>query len=211
MAQLQFPKEGSIPEFLAALASPDDAHGVLAAAAIAGAMGASLLRMVAALPHALPDGDDDPTALVSAAAALVRVQEELLETVETETAVKLFAARSLPKASRAERAKRESAIQFALRAAVDVPLEVMRLCERALQRALVVARRSPRAALTDVEFAVGLLEAAFNAARSNLEAKLPILTDVAHVTSIGEEVARLSEDAVRAAAASRSLVKVSPT
>ena len=155
MAQLRFPKEGSIPEFLAALASPEDAHGALAAAAIAGAMGASLLRMVAALPQTLPHDDDDPTALVSAAAALVRVQEELLETVETETAVKLFAARSLPKASRAERATRENAIQFALRAAVEVPLEVMRLCERALQRALAVARRSPRAALTEVEFASG--------------------------------------------------------
>ena len=74
MAQLRFPKEGSIPEFLAALASPEDAHGALAAAAIAGAMGASLLRMVAALPQTLPHDDDDPTALVSAAAALVRVQ-----------------------------------------------------------------------------------------------------------------------------------------
>lgn len=30
MAQLRFPKEGSIPEFLAALASPEDAHGTLA-------------------------------------------------------------------------------------------------------------------------------------------------------------------------------------
>ena len=210
MAQLRFPKEGSITEFLAALASPEDAHGALAAAAIAGAMGASLLRMVAALPQTLPDGDD-PTALVSAAAALVRVQEELLETVETDTAVKLFAARSLPKASRAERAKREGAIQFALRAAVDVPLEVMRLCDRALQRAVAVARRSPRAASTDVEFAVAMLEAAFNAARSNLEAKLPILTDAANVTSIGEQVARLSDDAASAADTARSLVKVSPT
>jgi len=211
MAQVRFPMEGSIPEFLAALASPEDAHGSLAAAAIAGAMGASLLRMVAALPRTLSSGDDDATALVSAAAALVRVQEELLETVETETAVRLFAARSLPKASRAERAKRESAIQFALRAAVDVPLEVMRLCDRALQRAEAVARRSSRAASTDVELAVALLEAAFNAARSNLEAKLPILTDAGHVTSIGEQVARLSDDAGSAADAARSLVKVSPT
>jgi len=211
MAQWRFPKEGSIPEFLAALAAPEDAHGALAAAAIAGAMGASLLRMVAALPQTQANGDDDPTALVSAAAGLMRVQEELLETVETETAVKLFAARSLPKASRAERATRESAIQFALRAAVDVPLEVMRLCERALQRAEAVARRSPRTASTDVEFAVALLEAAFNAARSNLEAKLPILTDVAHVTSIGEQAARLSDGVASAVDAARSLVKISPT
>jgi formiminotetrahydrofolate cyclodeaminase len=211
MAQLRFPKEGSIPEFLDALASPEDAHGALAAAAVAGAMGASLLQMVAALPQTLANGDDDPTPLVSAAAALLRIQEELLETVETETAVKLFAARSLPKASRAERATRDTAIQFAVRAAVDVPLELMRLCERGLQRAEAVARRSPRAASLDIEFAVAMLEAAFNAARSNLEAKLLILTDADHVTALGERVARLSDGVASAAALARSLVRVSPT
>jgi len=210
MAELRFPNEGSIPEFLAALASPEDTHGALAAAAMAGAMGASLLQMVAALPQTLPRADDEPTALVRAIGALVRVQEELLETIETETAVKLFAARNMPQASKTERAERESAIQLALRAA-DVPLEIMRLCGRALQHAETVAGRSARAASIDVELAVTLLETAFNAARSNLEAKLPILTDVSHVTWIGEQVARLSDDAAGAADAARSLVKVSPT
>jgi len=163
MAELRFPNEGSIPEFLAALASPEDTHGALAAAAMAGAMGASLLQMVAALPQTLPRADDEPTALVRAIGALVRVQEELLETIETETAVKLFAARNMPQASKTERAERESAIQLALRAA-DVPLEIMRLCGRALQHAETVAGRSARAASIDVELAVTLLETAFNAA-----------------------------------------------
>ena len=211
MAELRFPNEGSIPEFLAALASPEDTHGALAAAAVAGAMGTSLLQMVAALPQTLTHADDELTSLERAAAALVRVQEELLETIETETAVKLFAARNMPQASRTERAERERAIQFALRAAADVPLEMMRLCERALEHAGTVAGRSPRAAATDVELAVTLLETAFNAARSILEAKLPILTDAVHVTSIGEEIARLSHDAAAAANAARSAVRVPPT
>ena len=210
MAELRFPNEGSIPEFLAALASPEDTHGALAAAAMAGAMGASLLQMVAALPQTLPRADDEPTALVRAIGALVRVQEELLETIETETAVKLFAARNMPQASKTERAERESAIQLALRAA-DVPLEIMRLCGRALQDAETVAGRSPRPASTDVELAVTLLETAFNAARSSLEVKLPILTDALHVTAIGEQLARLSHDTAAAADAARSFVKVPPT
>ena len=207
MAELRFPNEGSIPEFLAALASPEDTHGALAAAAMAGAMGASLLQMVAALPQTLPRADDEPTALVRAIGALVRVQEELLETIETETAVKLFAARNMPQASKTERAERESAIQLALRAA-DVPLEIMRLCGRALQHAETVAGRSARAASIDVELAVTLLETAFNAARSNLEAKLPILTNSVHVTLIGEEIARLSRGTAAAADAARWVVKV---
>jgi len=208
MAELRFPNEGSIPEFLAALASPEDTHGALAAAAMAGAMGASLLQMVAALPQTLPRADDEPTALVRAIGALVRVQEELLETIETETAVKLFAARNMPQASKTERAERESAIQLALRAAADVPLEIMRLYGRALQHAETVAGRSARAASIDVELAVTLLETAFNAARSNLEAKLPILTNSVHVTLIGEEIARLSRGTAAAADAARWVVKV---
>jgi methenyltetrahydrofolate cyclohydrolase len=91
------------------------------------------------------------------------------EAVETETAVRLFAARNMPQASKSERVERESAIQFALRAAADVPQEIMRSCGRALQYAETVAGTSPRPASTDVELAVALLEAAFNGARSNLE------------------------------------------
>lgn len=211
MTDPRFPNEGSIPELLAALASPDNTHGALTAAAVAGAVGASLLQRVASLPQTLPHADDAPTVLVRAAAALARDQEELLETVETETAVKLFAARNMPQSSNAERAERERAIQLALQVAADVPLEIVRLCERALQHAHTVAGRSPRAASTDVELGVALLEAAFNAARSTLEAKLPILTDAVHVTSVGEEIARLSHDAAVAATAARSSVRVPPT
>jgi methenyltetrahydrofolate cyclohydrolase len=210
MAELRFPNEGSIPEFLTALASPEDTHGAVAAAAVAGAMGASLLQMVAVLPQTLPEGEDDRAALVSAAAALVRVQEELLETLETETAVKLFAARNMPQTSTVERIQREGAIQFALRAAADVPLEVMRLCARALHQAQTVAGRSPRAASADVELGVALLEAAFTGARSNLEAKLTSVTDVVRVTSIAEQVTRLSHDAAAAADAARSVVTLPP-
>jgi formiminotetrahydrofolate cyclodeaminase len=211
MAELRFPNEGSIPEFLAALASPEGTHGVVSAAAVAGAIGASLLQMVATLPQTLPADDDEPTAsTASAAAALVRIQEEFLETVETETAVKLFAARNMPHSGEAERVRREDAIQLALRAAADVPLEVMRLCVHGLQHAASLAGRSPRAASADVELAVALLETACNGARSNLEAKLPSLADAMHVTSIADQVAHLSRDAARAADAAKSLVQLPP-
>ena len=205
----RFPKEGSIPEFLAALASPDDAHGVLAAGAIAAAMGVALLQRTASLPHALADGNDQEH--VGAIATLVRIEEELLETVETQTLVNLFAARSLPQASQAEHETREKALQLALRAAADVPLEVMRLCVSALQRAETVAGRRGRGAAAEIELAVALLETAFNSARSNLEAKLPILTDTPHVAWVGEQVARLSHDASTAAKAVRCVTTVPPT
>ena len=209
MAEFRFTSEGSVPEFLAALASPDGTHGAVSAAAVAGAMGVSLMQMVATLPQ-LPGGDDDPTALASAVAGLARLQEEFLETVETETAVKLFAARNMPHSGEAERVRREDAIQLALGAAADVPLEVMRLCVHGLQHAASLAGRSPRAASTDMELAVALLEAAFNGARASLEAKLPSLTDAVHVASIADQVVHLSRDAAKAAEAAKSFVQLPP-
>lgn len=208
MAHWRSANETSIRNFLTALASADDAHGAVSASAAAGGMGASLLLMIAALPRS--DSNDDPTLLVSTTTALTGVQEELLETIETETAVKLFTARNMPHASQVERAARETAIQLALRAAADVPLEVMRLCALGLTHARSVAGRSPRAAFADVKLAIALLQAGFNGARANLEAKLSSLTDALYVTSVVDDMARLGDEATTAVRAAESLVQIPP-
>ena len=145
--------------------------------------------MVATLPKTKSDSIDDRTRLIEAAAALSTVQEQLMEAVETETAVKIFAARNVPQGSHTQRSERQTAIQFALRAAADVPLEVMRLCARGLTLANTVAAHGARAAAADSELGIALLNAAFNGARSNLEAKLSSLTNAIYITSVVEEMA----------------------
>jgi methenyltetrahydrofolate cyclohydrolase len=207
------PQPGSdvpIREFLSALASADSPHGAVSACAVAGSMGTSLLLMVAALPTTRSDSIDERTALMHAGAALVELQEQLIETIETETAVKLFAARNMPQASQAQRAKREGAIQIALRAAADVPLEVIRLCALGLGHAQAVAASSCRAAGGEVELAVALLRVGLSGARSNLEARLSSLTDVVYTKAIVEEIAHLSEEATTAARAAELSVQAPP-
>jgi hypothetical protein len=88
--------------------------------------------------------------------------------------VRIFAARNMPQASAAQRVERQAALQIALRAAADVPLEVMRLCARGLKHAETVAAHSSRAALSDAQLGVALLHAAFNGARSSLEGKITV-------------------------------------
>src|ERR1051325_5538103 len=149
--------DASIREFLNALASAEATHGAVSAAAVAGGLGTSLLLMVAALPVTRSDSATDRTALAAASAELSGVQEQLLETIETETVVKIYAARKLPQGSAAQRTEREAAIQLALRAAADVPLEVIRLCAVGLQHAQTVAASSCRAAGSEIEFAIALL------------------------------------------------------
>ena len=204
------PSEISIREFLAAVASADEAYGAVSAAAVAGGIGVSLLAMVAALPKTRSDSAADRTELINAATALTEVQQELIETIETETAVRIFAARNMPQASDRQRVDRQAAIQLALRAAADVPLEVMRLAVRGLKLAETVAAHSARAASADVQLGVALLHAAFSGARANLEGKLSSLTDAPYSTSVVDELAKLSEDATTAMRAAESSLQVPP-
>jgi formiminotetrahydrofolate cyclodeaminase len=169
-----------------------------------------VLLLVATLPQTRGDSVEDRTRLAEAAAGLSDVQEQLLETVETETAVKVFAARNLPQGSAPQRAERQAAIQFALRASAEVPLEVMRLCVAGLQHAQTVAAHASRAASTDTQFGTELLRTAFDGARSNLEAKLSSLVDPQYITSVVDEIARLAEEVVAVVRATDGLLQAPP-
>jgi formiminotetrahydrofolate cyclodeaminase len=210
MAESRESSDVSIREFLAALSSAEATHGAVSAAAVAGGLGTSLLLMVAALPQTRSDSATDRTALISAGTVLIGLQQQLLETIETETIVRIYAARNLPQVSTAQRTEKEAAIQLALRAAADVPLEVMRLCALASQHARTVAERCSRAAAAEVELGLTLLRAGFSGARANLEMRLGSLTDPVHTTAIVEEIARLSEEATSATSAAEASVRVPP-
>jgi formiminotetrahydrofolate cyclodeaminase len=202
--------EISIRDFLASVASADEAHGAVSAAAVSGGIGVSLLLMAAVLPSTRSGSVEDRSTLREAAAGLSDVQEQLIEAVETETAVKLFAAQNLPQASETQRAARLAALQVALRAAADVPLEVMRLCAGGLRHAEMVAAHSARAASADVQLGVALLQSAFNGARANLERKLSTLTDPSYITSVVDEIAQLNDETTRVARATEAHLQMPP-
>jgi formiminotetrahydrofolate cyclodeaminase len=204
------PSDTSIRDFLAAVASAEGAHGAVSAAAVTGGIGVCLLAMVAALPKTRSDSADDRTELTRAATALNDVQEQLIETIETDTAVKIFTARHMPQASDTQRTERQAAIQLALRAAADVPLEVMRLCALGLKLAETVAAHGARAASADAQLGVALLHVAFGGARANLEGKLSTLTDAPYITSVVDSIAHLSEETTTAVRTAESFFQVPP-
>jgi len=202
--------EISLRDFIEAVGSADAPHGAVSTAAVAGAFGSSLLLMVAALPQTRSDSVADRAKQVEAAAALTGLRQQLIETIETETAVKLFTARNMPQASAAQRSERQDAIQLALRASADVPLEVMRLCAQGLQLAAIVAAHGARAASPDVQLGVALLQAGFNGARSNLEGKLSSFIDAVYMTSIVDEIGRLTDETTASIRAAESWLKAPP-
>jgi formiminotetrahydrofolate cyclodeaminase len=202
--------EASIRDFLTALGTADAAHGAVSAAAVAGGMGVALLLMVAALPTPRSASIADRLALTEARKGLSDIQQQLLEAIETETAVKVYAARQMPQSTGEQRAERERTIQLALRAVADVPLEVIRLSASALEHARTVAAFVRGAAASEAELAIALLRVAFTGARSNLEVKLSSLTDLGYAKTVVEEVARLSEESLRAAREAELLVQGPP-
>jgi methenyltetrahydrofolate cyclohydrolase len=206
----QGPGDISLRDFIAGVGSADEPHGAVSAAAVAGGLGSSLLLMVAALPQSRWDSIDNRARLIDAATALSGVRQQLIETIETETAVKLFAARNMPQASDAQRSERQAAIQLALRASTEVPLEVMRLCARGLEIAAFVAAQTARVASGDAQLGVALLQAGFDGARANLESKLSSFTDAAYVTSVVNEMARLSAETTVATRAAASVLELPP-
>ena len=204
------PSDVSLRDFIEAVGSAEAAHGAVSTAAVAGGLGTSLLLMVAALPQTRSDSAADRAKLMEAATELTSVQQQLIETIETETAVKLFTARRMPQASEAQRSERIAAIQVALRASADVPLEVMRLCAEGLALAARVARHGARAASADVQLGVALLQAGFDGARCNVEGKLSTFTDPAYVTSVVDEIGHLAGATTASTRAAESWLKALP-
>ncbi len=54
------------------------------------------------------------------------------------------------------------------------------------------------------------MQAGFSGARANLEGKLSSFTDAAYVTSVVDEIGRLSEETMTATRAAESLMTVPP-
>jgi formiminotetrahydrofolate cyclodeaminase len=87
---------------------------------------------------------------------------------------------------------------------------VMRLCARGLELAATGAAHSARPASGDVQLGVALLQSGFDGSRSSLEGKLSSFIDEAYMTSVVDEIVRLSNVTSAATRAAESVLKVPP-
>ena len=136
---------------LDAFASSEPLPGGGSAAALTGALGVSLLLMVAGMAKTRTGAPEETTDLAAAGARLRSIREELTTLIDEDSKAYLnvIAAYRQARATDEERARRRDAIQAALRVAIEVPLQTMRACERALRDAPVVCRFGNPNAATD--------------------------------------------------------------
>lgn len=199
----------TVAQLLAALASSDPTPGGGTAAAIAGAMGTSLLVMVSGLAKSKTNADDEKAALAKARAVIEPLSARLAQLADADSASfdAVMAAYRLPKSTDEEKAARTRAIQDAMRGATVVPLDTLRAASQAIDHGRAVAEHGNRSAASDVGVAIGLLKAAADGAAANVRINLGSLKDEGFKTATEGETSRLSEQAAaHAAAAMRSLV-----
>ena len=195
---------GALGEFSAGTPTP----GGGSASALAGALGASLLVMVASLPKKDRPAEDQ-VRLREAAEALEMLRDKLIEFVDLDAAAfdAVLSSYRMPKATPEDRERRTAAIQWSLRQALDVPLNTMRACRRTLLMATDVARLGNRSATTDVQVALELLVAALHGSRMNVEVNLQGFDDGGAADAIQAEVANLEYLAERDIEAARAALQ----
>jgi glutamate formiminotransferase/formiminotetrahydrofolate cyclodeaminase len=187
-------------ELLDAIAAPTAAPGGGATAALAGALGASLVLMVASLPKTRTGSAEERDALDAVARAVGPLRDRLAALVDEDTAAydSVVQAYRLPKGTDAEKQRRQDAVQAGLRRSTDVPLEVMRLSEASGQQAIVAARSGNPAAASDLGVGLEMLHTASAGAALNVKANLGQIRDGDYAAYASAEMRRLESALDRA-------------
>jgi methenyltetrahydrofolate cyclohydrolase len=196
----------TVTDLLAAFRSPDPTPGGGSASAVAGAIGASLLAMVAGLPKSKAATEEDAQRLAAEGQRCAALSEELALLVDRDSDAYdlVMTAYRRPKTTDEEKAARSAAIQEALRSAITAPLDVMRACAAAAGHGVLIAQLGNRSASSDVQVAYELLGAALRGARLNVEINLGSVKDADYAWRVRADVANFEAEATRDADAARA-------
>jgi formiminotetrahydrofolate cyclodeaminase len=184
-----------LAELLDAFASNQPVPGGGSAAALTGAVGASLLIMVAGLPKTRHGTDEERTALTAAAARVRPLRDELASLIDrdSEAYTSVISAYRLPRSTDAEQAARRQAISDAMRAATEAPLATVRACERVMREAEAIATGGAASAASDVAVGIELLKTAARGAGLNVDTNLTSVKDSEYVSRVSQELRDLEQ------------------
>ena len=148
------------------------------AAALAGAMGAALVRMVVELTVGRPAAEGHAEELTEIGVAASGWQSELLNLAELDASAydAVVRARRLPRDSELDKRARDTQVAAAVREATRAPLATARVANEVLGLAERLAPIGNRNAVSDVGVAALLAVAAIRGAAMNVEINLPSLS-----------------------------------
>jgi formiminotetrahydrofolate cyclodeaminase len=179
-----------VTTFLDELASSAPAPGGGSVAALSGALGAALISMVCSLTvgkKKYADVQEDIKALLAQSEALRKELVELLE-ADVEVYTEVSRAMKMPRATDEEKAARAVAMQKALKAATDVPMQVAEACVEVMELCQPAAEKGNINAVSDAGVAVLMAEAGLRSAALNVLINLAWIKDE---TFVAENRAKL--------------------
>jgi glutamate formiminotransferase/formiminotetrahydrofolate cyclodeaminase len=190
--QDQSDREGT---FLEQLSSGSATPGGGSAAAYTGAMGASLVAMVARLTMGKKKYAEIEERMQAISDQAERLRNNLEESVshDAEAFQAVMQAYAMPKANKGDQAKRSQAVELALHEAAAVPLEVAGNATSVLELALEVARIGNINAITDAGSAGALAMAALKAASMNVRVNAASASDKEAAQKWIDEITRLEQ------------------
>ncbi|MGH8582205.1 MAG: methenyltetrahydrofolate cyclohydrolase [Gammaproteobacteria bacterium] len=186
---MQMFKDRPVQLFLDELASKASTPGGGSAAAVMGAMGAALVSMVANFTIGKKGYEDHDAAMRAALSRAESLRTRLTDMIraDVEAFNQVMAAYGLPKETEADKSTRNEAIQSALKAATEVPLECARACVEAIELSRIVAEQGNRNVISDAGVAVLAVYAALRSAALNVYVNAKAIKDPGFVqTRLGE-------------------------
>ncbi|AVX20044.1 Formimidoyltetrahydrofolate cyclodeaminase [Carboxydocella sporoproducens DSM 16521] len=179
----------SVREFLKVAASDSPTPGGGSVSALVGSLAASMVSMVANLTvgkEKYKDVEPEVKEILQEIQAVMARLEQL-----TAQDIKEFGnfmeVLKMPKNTEEEKALRAAKMQEALKSATDTPLEIARVCLKALELADRLSGIGNKGAISDVGVGAYVAEAALNAVLLSVDINLPMIKDEAYVAQAKAE------------------------
>lgn len=196
--------ELKVGEFLAKASSSSPTPGGGTVSAMMGALGASLLKMVAELTVGKKGYEEVWEEMKKRSEELSVLIEELTNLMDEDSRAfdAVMEAFSLPKESEEEKAARREAIQRAFKMATEVPLKTARACLRALEHAPHIAEKGNRNSISDAGVGALACMGGLRGALFNVKINTPSIKDESFREAAereGEELLKRAETLYREA------------
>jgi glutamate formiminotransferase/formiminotetrahydrofolate cyclodeaminase len=172
-------KSKGMKEFLFELSQPTPTPGGGSCAALAGAVGSSLLLMVTNITLAKPESEEITKELTPIKDKLSAIEKRFYELIalDAESFNNVIKAYKLPKATDEDKTKRSDAIQKALKDACAVPEQVFDLANETINMMQPIAEKGNKNAISDVGVAISHLKTSLDGARLNILINLKSIKD----------------------------------
>ncbi len=172
-----------LPDFLNELASSAPTPGGGTAAALNGAIGASLMTMVCKLTVGKKGYEEFAEELAKVRDRLLPVREQFMNLMDedAESFKKVMQAYKLPKMTEADKQERNEAISEALKLAAETPFRTLALAAETLRQCRLVVEQGNKSSISDAGVATMNLDTCFRSARLNVLVNLAGIRDEKYV------------------------------